>query len=33
MTLFDDLQEHPIRTGMDLGRAQAQGFKLSLIHI
>ena len=27
MTLFDDLQEHPIRAGMDLGKAQAQGLK------
>jgi NADH-quinone oxidoreductase subunit I len=27
MTLFDDLQEHPIRTGLDLGRQQAQGLK------
>ena len=27
MTLFDDLQEHPIRAGLDLGRQQAQGLK------
>jgi NADH-quinone oxidoreductase subunit I len=27
MTLFDDLQEHPIRAGLDLGKSQAQGFK------
>ena len=27
MTLFDDLQEHPVRTGLDIGRQQAQGLK------
>ncbi len=27
MTLSDDLQEHPVRAGLDLGRQQAQGLK------